>query len=130
MSEKVRHVQELEARVRERGGRLEMIVADPAAAQLIREVRDAGLPVTDKVEKSIFDGIQQVQQRLRVQGDGLPRLTVEPTCTNVQREFETYEWRERSGVRIDEPIKAHDHALDALRYAIRYLDGKRGGARL
>lgn len=130
MSEKVRHVSELEARVRAAGGRLEMIIADPAAAQLIREVRDAGLPVTDKVDKSIFDGIQQVQQRLRVQGDGLPRLTVEPTCVNVQREVETYEWRERSGVRIDEPIKAHDHALDALRYAVRYLDRGRGGARL
>jgi PBSX family phage terminase large subunit len=130
MSEKVRHVAELAARVTKLGGRLEMIIADPAAAQLIREIRDAGLPVTDKVDKSIFDGIQQVQQRLRVAGDGLPRLTVDPSCSNVQREFETYEWRERSGVRTDEPVKAHDHALDALRYATRYVDGKRGGLRL
>ncbi|MEE4302337.1 MAG: hypothetical protein V2J24_23055, partial [Pseudomonadales bacterium] len=45
-----------------------------------------------------------------------PGLTVDPTCAPLITEFETYEWVERKGVRIDQPKKADDHSLDALRY--------------
>jgi phage terminase large subunit len=104
-------------------GECEAVVVDPSAADLIRELRDAGLPVVPALNE-VFDGIMKVQQRLTLAGDGYPRLTVDPGCDNLIREFETYEWKanRQSGATKDEPIKEHDHALDALRYAVAYLD--------
>ena len=37
-------------------------------------------------------------------------------------EFESYAWKERSGTMRDEPEKVNDHAMDALRYGVMYLD--------
>ena len=96
-------------------------VVDPAAAQLIREFGEAGLDPASKVPKDVFDGIQAVGQALVDPGDGLPRLTISPRAVATGREFETYEWRNRDGAWIDEPVKEHDHALDALRYLVLYL---------
>jgi phage terminase large subunit len=63
-----------------------------------------------------------------VAGDGLPRLTVDPSCEDLIREFETYEYeRDASGTQRDRPKKENDHALDALRYgcmAVRSLGRK------
>ncbi len=60
-----------------------------------------------------------MQKRLAIGDDGRPLLTVDPRCTNLIREFETYEWMPDR----DKPRKAFDHALDALRYAIMSYDG-------
>jgi phage terminase large subunit len=39
-----------------------------------------------------------------------------------------YKWREdRHGNTLDEPIGLHDHALDALRYAVEPLRLQAGG---
>ena len=62
----------------------------------------------------VLGGIQQVQQRLAVAGDGRPRLTVEPSCVETINEFESYVWKPEK----DEPVKEHDHAMDAIRYAV------------
>lgn len=105
--------------------KLSNVVTDPAAPTLIRAFRDAGLPVVKKVDKSVFEGIQLVQQRLRIEGDGLPRLTVSGACPALAKEFESYEWRERGGEWIDEPKKDNDHALDATRYLVRHLERPR-----
>lgn len=108
---------------------VEAYIVDPAAAELAAEMRDAGLPVPGKLRKDVFDGIQKVQQRLAVQGDGRPRLTIDPRCVSVAHEFATYEWRTRPGAgkaddaeRIDEPRKESDHHMDAIRYLVLYLD--------
>lgn len=95
----------------------EAFVVDPSAAKLRASLSEAGLPVVE-ANNEVFSGIQAVQQRLVVAGDGEPRLTVSPTCINTIREFETYEWKPGK----DEPIKQFDHAMDALRYGIRYFD--------
>jgi phage terminase large subunit len=62
----------------------------------------------------VLDGIAAVQERLKVQADGLPRLTVDPSCLNTINEFESYVWKPER----DEPVKENDHALDALRYGV------------
>ena len=60
----------------------------------------------------VTDGIHSVQAALKVQGDGLPRLTVDPSCVNTINEFESYEWKPEK----DEPKKENDHAMDTIRY--------------
>lgn len=100
----------------------EAVVVDPSAADLIAELRNANLPVIE-ADNAVFDGICRVQQRLVPAGDGKVRLTVDPSCRNTIREFETYEWKVGTTGTKDEPVKANDHAMDALRYAIAYLDG-------
>ena len=83
-------------------------------------------------------GIDQVAQKLkpvpgrvlpyvRERSDkGLPSLYVFNTCTNTIKEFETYRWKEKKAGQEDlnepdQPEKANDHAMDALRYfAVSY----------
>ena len=60
----------------------------------------------------ILDGTRKIQDRLKVQGDGKPRLTVDPSCVNTINEFESYVWKPAKDV----PVDADNHALGALRY--------------
>ncbi len=94
-----------------------------------------GIP-TLKADKNVSAGIQAVQSRLKVQGNGKPRLYVvrgcrvtldntlkeagKPTC--LQEEFGGYVWSNKSTK--EQPVKENDHALDALRYAIMYIDAQ------
>ena len=95
-----------------------MFYVDPSAAGLIADMRSTGLPV-QTAKNDVLNGIRHVQARLAVQGDGRPRLTIDPECANVRSELLSYVWRERSdGTRVDQPEKANDHAMDALRYAL------------
>jgi PBSX family phage terminase large subunit len=91
--------------------RADIVAVDASAAGLIADLKDIGLPAVARKGR-VLDGITLVQSLLKVQGDGLPRLTVDPSCTNTINEFESYVWREGK----DEPVKEFDHALDALRY--------------
>jgi len=95
----------------------EAFVVDPAAAGLVAELRNRGLFVVE-ADHAVFDGIQAVHARLAPAGDGRPRLTVAPGCRETIREFESYAWVPGA----DRPRAENDHAMDALRYAIRYLD--------
>ena len=104
----------------------EAFILDPSAAKLRARMQAEGLFV-QTAENDVFAGSQAVQKRLIVAGDGRPRLTVDPSCENTIREFETYEWKQqtkaRGGGPKDEPVKSNDHAMDALRYMIAYVDG-------
>lgn len=84
---------------------------DAAAAGLIADLKDAGLnvkPAKGRVKKRIAD----IQDDLEVQGDGRPRLTIDPSCDNTINDFESYVWKPEK----DEPVKESDHAPDALGY--------------
>lgn len=94
-----------------------MIAVDAAAAGLIADLRDrsiAAMPAKGRV----LDGIQAIQNRLQIQGDGLPRLTIDPACTNTINEFESYVWKPEK----DEPVKENDHTMDAIRYFSNRFD--------
>ncbi len=96
----------------------EMFFVDPSAAGLIAEMRAAGLPVFE-ANNAVNDGIQAVKAALKVQGDGKPRLTIDPSCVNTINEFESYIWaKDKSGQATDKPEKHDDHAMDAGRYAL------------
>ncbi len=66
--------------------------------------------------------------RLKVQGDGYPRLFVSERCTNTIKEFSSYRWQESKAGRDDkeEPNKENDHAMDTIRYMVMELDNVRG----
>ena len=88
-----------------------MVAVDEAAAGLIADLRNNGIPAQG-AKGRVFGGITAVQDRLKIQGDGLPRLTVDPACVNTVNEFESYVWKPEK----DEPVKENDHAMDAVRY--------------
>ena len=98
-------------------------VADPEGAQERAELAAAGIS-TEEADKAVTVGIQAVQQRMVIAGDGRPRLMVHSSCTNMISEFYEYRWADpRDGRNADErPIKANDHAMDALRYMVRAAD--------
>lgn len=102
---------------------IHLAAVDEAAAGLIADLLNNNVSAVSSKGR-VLDGIQGIQNRLRVQADGKPRLTVDPSCTNVINEFESYVWKKATstGVVKDEPQKENDHAMDAL----RYLDNKIG----
>lgn len=84
--------------------------------------------------KDVSPGIQAVTERLKIAGDGRPRLFVlrdsvieidsvldmakKPTST--LEEFDAYTWPETKDGRAvkEQPVKANDHGMDALRYMV------------
>jgi PBSX family phage terminase large subunit len=89
------------------------IVVDAAAAGLIADLRNAGLPAYG-AKGRVLDGIQAVQNFMHVAGDGRPRMTIDPGCTYSINDFESYSWKPEK----DEPIKENDHAPDGFRYYV------------
>jgi hypothetical protein len=102
------------------GGNADSVLIDPSAPDVISAMQQAGLPAI-AANNDVLPGINAVTTRLITSGDERPRLTVDPSCENLIREFETYQWK--AGKSKDEPVKKHDHAMDALRYSIMHIDG-------
>ncbi len=92
-----------------------MWYADPSAASEIAELRCAGFNVR-RGNNTRRPGLAAVTARLQ---NGTLRV-VEGCCPNLLAEAGLY----RNGEE-EEPIKEHDHALDALRYLISRLDARR-----
>jgi len=98
-----------------------------------------GIPTT-AAEKAVLPGIQAVQARLRKEDNGKPRLFVcrdalaemDPALEHDKKphstleEFPGYVWEDwRPGqAHKEQPHKENDHGMDALRYAVMYIDGK------
>ncbi|MFD6035734.1 phage terminase large subunit [Streptomyces griseoincarnatus] len=92
---------------------------------------------TVPAKKTVSDGIQAVQSRLKKQGDGKPRLFLlrdalmerdpelmaakKPTCT--EEEIPGYVWAVKpGGVLKEEPLKENDHGMDCMRYVVAHRD--------
>lgn len=117
--------------VRDLGGEEGRIVYDSAAAGLGRDLRDHFREVvpSNKARWRIVDGIARVRDRMRPADDGRPRLTVDPSCVNLLREFDVYEWKRRQdGSDRDEPRDHMNHGCDSVRYGICDIDDERGVA--
>lgn len=100
-----------EAKERFRQYNCELAAVDESAAGLIADLVNAGVRAVGGKGR-VLDGIQAIQNRLKVQGDRLPRYTIDPSCVNHINEFESYIWKPEKDV----PVKDYDHSLDALRY--------------
>lgn len=85
--------------------------------------------------KSVSTGIDKVQDRLKVQIDGKPRLFIfKNSLVEVdqslkmahkpfaaEQEFDGYIWA--NNVKKEQPVKKDDHGMDMIRYGVMYLDG-------
>lgn len=98
---------------------------------------------THPAKKTVSDGIQHVQARLKVQGDGKPRLfflrdavvkrdeklTEASRPASTAEEFASYVWAVKPGGELkEEPVKEMDDGMDAMRYMVaeRDLKGRPG----
>jgi len=92
---------------------------------------------TKAAMKKVTEGIQAVQRRLVEAADGLPRLFIQRDAVvsrdtalvdakrpaSSEEEMPGYVWDSASGDRIKEtPLKENDHGMDAMRYAVAYMD--------
>lgn len=95
---------------------------------------------TKAANKTVTRGIQAVESRLKLAGDGKPRLFVvsgcridmdkalkdagKPTCT--EDEFGSYVWPDSKPKRAEDehPVKEHDHGMDTTRYVVADRDLK------
>lgn len=103
---------------------IDTFYCDPAEPTYIARFIDAGLNA-QKADNSINEGIQAVKSRLVRREDGLPRLVMQSDCANLLTEFEQYQWMAgRDGIMRDQPTKANDHAMDALRYLVRGVENE------
>lgn len=104
-------------------------VVDPSAPALIKALRQRGLHAIGG-DNDVLGGIGKVQNALTPdpENDGQPRLTFEPTCARGTDEYLSYHWKE--GALKEQPEKKDDHACDADRYAIMYIQRGAGTRRL
>ena len=104
------------------------IWGDPSANQQMLDYANENLFIVPAVKifpdegSWVQSGIDKITQLLKVSKKiGKPKLFVTSNCVNLIREFETYQWLENKQEQTNEketPLKANDHALDALRYFI------------
>lgn len=89
------------------------IYADSADPGRIQEMVNQGYSLTVpayKGQNSVGYGINQVKNY---------RMFVTSRSVNVLRELRSYKWdTDRAGDSTEKPVKAFDHGLDAVRYAI------------
>lgn len=101
-----------------------------------------GIP-TVAADKAVTRGIQAVQERLKVQRDGKPRIFLfrdalvepdevlvrarKPICT--EEEIDAYAWAKGVDGKAakEHPMKVDDHGMDGMRYGVMYLDGGHAG---
>jgi phage terminase large subunit len=91
---------------------VDMIYADPAAAQFRADLAAIYGISTINAKKSVLDGINHVGSILESN-----RLIVDPSCVELLKTLEQYSWAETTAV--EKP--KHDefsHMADALRYAL------------
>jgi PBSX family phage terminase large subunit len=118
------------------GERFEATVADHDAED--RATLHQNGILTIPAHKAITPGIQAVAERLRIAGDGKPRLYIfndalverdpalveskKPCCT--AEEFDAYSWpKGQDGKAVKEvPVDKDNHGMDAMRYEVAYLD--------
>jgi phage terminase large subunit len=123
-------------KVKSEGERIEVTVSDHDAEDRAT-LHQCGI-LTMPAHKAITPGIQAVEERLRVAGDGRARLFVFRDAlvsrdeeltdaklpTSTAEEFDAYIWpRGQDGKALKEiPVDANNHGMDAMRYAVAYLD--------
>lgn len=118
------------------GERYTVTVADHDAEDRAT-LRENGVN-TIAADKTVTVGIEKVQERLKPAGDGRSRLFVLRDCTveidtrldedfaptGTAQEFGGYVWEPTRDDRPnkDQPLKMYDHGMDALRYAVMFVD--------
>lgn len=96
------------------GYAVDTVYLDPSAASFHAEISSHGNFVAKPADNAVVAGIRLVSSLIAT-----GRLLVDKSCSNIQKEFQSYIWDvKRSDKGEDIPVKEHDHALDAIRYLV------------
>ena len=106
--------------------RCQLYFPDVADQGAIEELKKAGLPAANDVDKAINTGIQAIKKFLRVPGQTEPKMFLAKETTGpLITEFQMYHFKtDAAGIITDIPEEEYDHWLDALRYPMTMLFGK------
>ena len=93
------------------------IIIDPSAASFIAELKNRGFRIK-QADNDVRDGISVVATMIQQR-----RILAERNnCKMLQSEVHSYVWDEKAKLRgVEQPLKEHDHAMDALRYLVKTL---------
>lgn len=107
-------------KIQRKGYTKEIIVADSAEPKSIDNLRDLGLRRIKKARKgadSVVNGINFLQDF---------EMIIHPTCPNFITEINNYTWQvAKDGRMINKPVDAHNHLMDAMRYACEEINRKK-----
>ena len=101
--------------------RFEIVYADPAEPDRIREVKNAGF-ACKAADRARGAGLAEVRSLLAVRGDGKPKMYIHPTLRGWLREQEDYHYVEESE---DVEGDSGDHLMDATRYMVHSWENRR-----
>lgn len=117
--------------------KIEVFVCDPASPAYIKTFNNAGLTAV-AADNDIRSGIDLVKKRLRKADDGRPRIffyqhaVTEPDKARIEAKQPTGTLDEIVGYAFPKPkqnqptkevpLKLNDHAMDCMRYIVKYLD--------
>lgn len=90
---------------------VEAVVVDPSAASFIAVLRRRGCRVI-RARNDVLGGIRQTSDALKS-----GRVVICEPCADCIREMDEYVWDTKGGGQ-DRVIKAHDHAMDDMRYFV------------
>ncbi len=85
------------------------IYCDTARPEIIEELKRKGFRRSKGADKSVKSGIDKVKSM---------EIYVHIDSSNVIKESKLYSWKTKDENILDEPVKANDDAMDAIRYAI------------
>jgi hypothetical protein len=112
---------------------IEAFSCDPSEPAYIDQYKAAGLNAVAAYSR-VLPGIDAVQRRLNVAGDGSPRLFIvrdslryvdealkaEKKPHKVEDEFAGYVWA--NSKTKEQPVKQNDDGMDMARYSVAYVD--------
>ncbi len=90
-------------------------ISDPSGASARATLLEKGIP-TVAARSNILHGLEAVRQQLKIREDGKPGFYISSRCVEAIKEFNLYSYPE--SIDGEEPVKEHDHCMDALRYFI------------
>lgn len=86
-------------------------IVDPSAASFIAALRKRQYYKVMKANNDVLDGIRDSATALQ-----LGKVKLNPRCTCTLQEVQAYAWDDNAAA--DVPVKANDHAMDAMRYFV------------
>lgn len=90
-----------------------LVIVDPTAASFKAEMSLRGIWHID-ADNDVENGIRKVSSLLAQR-----KIRIHKRCKMTRLELQTYSWDDRSEKKGEDiPLKAHDHAPDALRYFV------------
>ena len=115
-------------------GQPEFVVCDHDAEGRATLERELGIS-TVAAHKSVLEGIEAVQARMKLRDDGRPGMYItRDACRNkdqalvdvsqpasTEEEVTEYIWAD-PGLKHEQPVKKNDHGCDAMRYVVAQVD--------